>query len=49
MAIAGGALMPYAYAHLKGLFGFQYAYAYLAIPAYLFILYYGLTQRNVQS
>ncbi len=42
MAIAGGALLPYAYAHLKGLIDFQLAYALIAVPSYLFILHYGL-------
>lgn len=43
MAIAGGALMPYAFALLKQHIDFQHAYALIAIPAYLFILYYGLS------
>ena len=42
MAIAGGALMPYAFALLKLHIDFQHAYAAIAIPAYVFILYYGL-------
>lgn len=41
MAIAGGALMPYAFALLKQQIDFQLAYAVLAAPAYLFIFYYG--------
>jgi glucose/galactose transporter len=41
MSIAGGALMPYAFALLKQYIDFQLAYAALAVPAYLFILYYG--------
>jgi len=41
MAIAGGALMPYAFALLKQHVDFQLAYAVLAVPSYLFILYYG--------
>ncbi|MBL8882422.1 MAG: sugar MFS transporter [Hyphomicrobium sp.] len=41
MAIAGGALMPYAFALLKQHVDFQLAYAALAVPSYLFILYYG--------
>lgn len=43
MAIAGGALMPYAFAHLKQHIDFQIAYAAIALPAYLYILYYGLS------
>ena len=41
MAIAGGALLPYAFAVLKQHIDFQLAYAALAIPSYLFILCYG--------
>lgn len=41
MAIAGGALMPYAFALLKQSIDFQIAYAALAVPSYLFILFYG--------
>ncbi len=41
MAIAGGALMPYAFAVLKQHIDFQLAYLALAAPSYLFILYYG--------
>lgn len=43
MAIAGGALMPYAFAVLKEYIDFQLAYAAIAVPAYLFILYFGLS------
>lgn len=42
MAIAGGALMPYGFAVLKEAIDFQFAYAAIAVPAYLFIAYYGL-------
>lgn len=42
MAIAGGALMPYAFALLKQAIDFQLAYAVLAMPSYAFILFYGL-------
>jgi glucose/galactose transporter len=41
MAIAGGALLPYAFALLKEHIDFQLAYLALAVPSYLFILYYG--------
>ena len=41
MAIAGGALLPYAFAILKQSIDFQAAYSAIAVPAYLFILYYG--------
>lgn len=42
MAIAGGALLPYAYAHLKEAIDFQLAYVAIAVPSYLFIAFYGL-------
>lgn len=42
MAIAGGALLPYAFAVLKQSVDFQLAYALIAVPSYLYILYYGL-------
>lgn len=42
MAIAGGAILPYLFAILKQSMNFQLAYAALAVPAYLFILYYGV-------
>lgn len=41
MAIAGGALLPFAFALLKQTMDFQLAYLVLAVPGYLFILYYG--------
>lgn len=41
MAIAGGALLPYAFAHLKQVIDFQLAYLLIAGPSYLYILYYG--------
>lgn len=41
MAIAGGALLPYAFALLKLHIDFQLAYLALAVPSYLYILYYG--------
>jgi len=42
MAVVGGALMPYAFALLKQHIDFQLAYLILAVPSYIFILYYGL-------
>lgn len=42
MAIAGGALLPYAFAVLKQSMDFQLAYALIAVPSYLYILFYGL-------
>ncbi len=41
MAIAGGALLPYLYAHLKQVIDFQLAYLVIAVPSYLFIAWYG--------
>ena len=41
MAIAGGALLPYAFAVLKQHVDFQLAYLALAAPSYVYILYYG--------
>lgn len=43
MAIAGGALLPYAFAHLKQVVDFQLAYLWIAAPSYLYILYYGVS------
>jgi glucose/galactose transporter len=53
MAIAGGALLPYGFAHLKQVVNFQLAYLLIAVPSYLYILYYGLAgyragQRNTK-
>jgi glucose/galactose transporter len=42
MAIAGGAILPYVFALLSRHIDFQLAYLILAVPSYLFILYYGL-------
>jgi glucose/galactose transporter len=41
MAICGGALMPYAFGLLKEHVDFQLAYVLLAVPSYLYILYFG--------
>ena len=41
MAIAGGALLPYAFAVLKQHVDFQLAYLVLAVPGYIYIFYYG--------
>ena len=41
MAIAGGALMPYAFAVMKQAIDTQLAFLVLTAPSYLFILYYG--------
>jgi fucose permease len=47
MGIAGGALIPSAYAHLSEVIHFQTAFAVLMIPCYLYILYYGLSGHRV--
>jgi glucose/galactose transporter len=54
MAISGGALMPYAFGLLKERVDFQLAYLLLAIPSYLYILFYGVAgyapkRRNLIS
>lgn len=43
MAIAGGALLPYGFALLMGSVNFQFAYAVIAVPSYLYIAYYGVS------
>ena len=40
MGIAGGAIIPQAFAVLKQHFDFQWVFAMLTIPCYLYILYY---------
>ncbi len=42
MGIAGGAILPQAFAVLKQHYDFQAVFAGLAIPGYLYILYYAL-------
>lgn len=42
MAVAGGAIMPWLFALLKQAVDVQLAYALLAVPSYLFLLYFGL-------
>jgi glucose/galactose transporter len=46
MAICGGALMPYAFGLIKQHFDFQLSYLMLAVPSYLYILYYGVSGWN---
>ncbi|HVJ76241.1 MAG TPA: glucose/galactose MFS transporter, partial [Hyphomicrobium sp.] len=43
MGVVGGALMPYAFALLKQHIDFQLAYLLLAVPSYLYVLFYGLS------
>ena len=47
MAIAGGAVVPQLFAHLKLHIDFQLAFALLMIPCYLYILFYGLRGHRV--
>lgn len=42
MGIAGGSIIPMAYAGLEKVINFQAAFLLIMVPAYLFILYYGL-------
>ncbi|KAF1699764.1 sugar MFS transporter [Pseudoxanthomonas suwonensis] len=42
MGIAGGAVIPQAFAVLKQHFDFQWVFAGLGVPCYLYILYYAL-------
>jgi MFS transporter, FHS family, L-fucose permease len=43
MGIAGGAIIPKAFASLKDQYDFQLVFALLMIPCYIFILYYSLS------
>ncbi|MBD8898666.1 sugar MFS transporter [Rhodanobacter sp. DHG33] len=47
MGIAGGALIPQVFVHLKDTVNFQSAFALLMVPCYLYILYYGLRGHRV--
>jgi fucose permease len=49
MAISGGALMPYAFGLLKEHVDFQLAYLLLAVPSYLYILFYGVAGWRPKS
>lgn len=48
MAIAGGAILPYAFALLKQIVDFQTAYLLIAVPSYLYILHYGLSGHRIR-
>jgi MFS transporter, FHS family, L-fucose permease len=41
MGIAGGAIVPQIFAHLKDHYDFQVVFCALMVPSYLYILYYG--------
>ena len=47
MAIAGGALVPQLFVHLKQHFNFQLVFLALMVPCYLYILFYGLKGHRV--
>jgi len=47
MAIAGGALVPQLFVHLKQHFNFQLVFMALMVPCYLYILYYGAKGHRV--
>ncbi len=47
MAIAGGAVVPQLFVHLKQHIDFQLAFALLMVPCYLYILYYGWAGHRV--
>lgn len=48
MAIAGGAVIPTLFGFLKDSFGAQNAY-WIALPCFLFILYYGLAGYKIRT
>jgi glucose/galactose transporter len=47
MGIAGGAIIPVAFAHLKQSHDFQAVFLCLMVPCYLYILYYGAAGHRV--
>jgi glucose/galactose transporter len=47
MGIAGGALIPQAFVHLKQYFNFQLVFLALMVPCYLYILFYGMRGHRV--
>ncbi|MGN2251700.1 sugar MFS transporter [Frateuria sp. GZRe14] len=47
MGIAGGAVVPQLFAHLKTHYDFQLVFAALMVPCYLYILFYGLRGYRV--
>lgn len=47
MGIAGGAVVPQLFVHLKQYIDFQLAFMLLMLPCYLYILYYGLAGHRV--
>lgn len=47
MAIAGGAVVPQLFVHLKQYVDFQLAFVLLMVPCYIYILYYGMAGHRV--
>jgi len=47
MGIAGGAVVPQLFVHLKQHIDFQLAFTLLMVPCYLYILYYGMSGHRV--
>jgi fucose permease len=47
MAIAGGAIIPWIFAILKQHIDFQLAYVALAVPSYVYLLFFGLRGHRV--
>jgi fucose permease len=47
MGIAGGAVIPQLFAHLKQTHDFQAVFLCLMVPCYLYILYYGAAGHRV--
>ncbi len=47
MGIAGGAVVPQLFVHLKQHIDFQLAFLVLMVPCYLYILYYGMAGHRV--
>jgi glucose/galactose transporter len=47
MAIAGGAIIPWIFAILKQHIDFQLAYVALAVPSYLYLLFFGLRGHRI--
>ncbi len=49
MAIAGGAVIPQLFVHLKEHIDFQLAFLLLMVPCYLYILFYGLAGHSAEQ
>jgi fucose permease len=47
MGIAGGAVIPQLFVHLKQSYDFQLVFLLLMVPCYLYILYFALRGHNV--